>query len=97
MLGHEKCGAVAAAASGEKAPTPNIEALLKKIEPALTPLRGRASGEELVRLGVEANVHQSAKDVLAQSPLIRQATERGKVLLVKALYRLASGEVVRLA
>src|SRR5207244_5860667 len=35
VLGHEKCGAVAAAASGEKAHSPNIAALLKKIEPAL--------------------------------------------------------------
>jgi carbonic anhydrase len=96
VLGHEKCGAVAAAASGEKAPTPNIEALLKKIEPALTPLRRRAAGEELVRLGVEANVHQSVRDILDQSPLLRRAAESGKVMLVKALYRLASGEVVRL-
>jgi len=79
---------VAAAASAEKAPTPNLEAL------AL--LRARASGDELVKLGVEANVHQSAKDVLEQSPLIRKAAESGKVMLVKALYRLASGAVVRL-
>ena len=96
VLGHEKCGAVAAAASGEKAHSPNIAALLKKIEPALAPLRSRASGEELVRLGVEANVHQSARDMLEQSPLLRRATESGKVMLVKGLYRLASGEVVRL-
>lgn len=96
VLGHEKCGAVAAAASAEKAPTPNIEALLKKIEPALVPLRTRASGDELVRLGVEANVHQSVRDMLDQSPLLRRATESGKVMLVKGLYRLASGEVVRL-
>jgi carbonic anhydrase len=97
VLGHEKCGAVTAAASAEKAPTPNLEALMKKIEPALAPLRARASGDELVKLGVEANVHQSAKDVLEQSPLLRKATESGKIVLVKALYRLASGEVVRLA
>ena len=97
VLGHEKCGAVAAAASAEKVLTPNLEALVKKIAPALAPLRGRASGDELVKLGVEANVQQSAKDVLEQSPLIRKATESGKVMLIKALYRLASGEVVRLA
>jgi len=96
VLGHEKCGAVVAAASGEKAPTPNLEALVKKIDPALAPLRARASGDELVKLGVEANVHQSAKDVLEQSPLLRKATESSKIVLVKALYRLASGEVVRL-
>lgn len=96
VLGHEKCGALIAAASAEKAPTPNLEALMKKIEPALAPLRARASGDELVKLGVEANVHQSAQDVLEQSPLIRKASESGKVLLVKALYRLVSGEVVRL-
>ena len=96
VLGHEKCGAVEAAASGGTLPTANLEELAKKIEPALTPLRGRASGAELVRLGIEANVHHSAHDILEQSPLIRQATDSGRVLLVKALYRLGSGEVVRL-
>ena len=34
--------------------------------------------------------------MLDQSPLLRRATESGKVMLVKGLYRLASGEVVRL-
>src|ERR1700675_14003 len=50
VLGHEKCGAVIAAASGEKPPTPNLEALVKKIDPALAPLRARASGDELAQL-----------------------------------------------
>lgn len=97
VLGHERCGAVTAAASGEAMPTPNLEAIVKKIAPALEPLKGRARGEELVRLGVEANVHQSAKDILASSPIVRHAAAEGKLTIIKAVYRLRTGEVVRLA
>ena len=96
ILGHEKCGAVDAAAAGGKAPTPNLEALLQKIEPAVAPLRRRATGADLVKLGVEANVRHTASDVLQGSPLIRAASESKKVMLVKAVYRLATGEVVKL-
>jgi carbonic anhydrase len=96
VLGHEQCGAVAAAASGEKMPTLNLEAIVQKILPALEPLKTRANGEQLVRLGIEANVQRSAKDILDHSPILQQEVDAGKLALIKALYRLESGEVVRL-
>lgn len=97
VLGHEKCGAVAAAASGQKMPTPNLAAIVKKIAPALSEFKGRASGDQLAKLGVEANVHQSAKDIVEHSPIVRKELAAGKLTLIKALYRLESGEVVQLA
>jgi len=97
VLGHERCGAVTAAASGEKMPTPNLEALVAKIAPAITRVKDRATGDQLITLGVEANVDQSAADIVAQSPIVRKAVEAGTLGIVRAVYRLASGEVVRLA
>ena len=96
VLGHEKCGAVAAVTEAEKAPTRGIEAIVKKISPAVDRVRGKATGDALLALAVEANVHQSAQDLLEASPLLRKAVDGGQLTIIRALYRLASGEVVRL-
>ena len=97
VLGHEQCGAVAAAASGEAVPSPALEALVKRIAPAVERVRGQAAGDALVALAVEANVHQSARDLLSESAILRRHVEGGRLTVVKALYRLASGDIVRLA
>lgn len=97
VLGHEKCGAVAAAAGGGKMPTPNLEAIVKKITPALKPLQqGGASGDLLTSLGVEANVRLSARDLVKNSEILRHELDAGKLTIIPAVYRLASGEVNRI-
>lgn len=95
VLGHEKCGAVAAAASGEPMPTRHLETLIGRVRASFMPLRG-IKGDDLARLGVEANVRRSAADLLSMSGLIREAVDAGKVRLVQALYRLDGGDVVTL-
>ena len=97
VLGHDKCGAVEAAASGEVMPTPGLEALVKKIQPAVASVRGKATGDALIALAVDANVHQSARDLLELSPILRRHADGGTLTVMKAHYRLGSGEVVRLA
>ena len=96
ILGHEKCGAVAAAASGQKMPTPNLESIVAKIGPAVERVKGWAEGEQFLRLAEQANVHQSASDILQNSSLLREEVAAGKLTLIKAVYRLSTGEVVRL-
>lgn len=96
VLGHEGCGAVAAAASGQRMPTANLEAVVARIRPALEPLRAAGSGERLARLGVQANVERSARQILAGSPLLEREVAAGRVALVKAVYRLGTGEVAAL-
>ena len=96
VLGHEKCGAVAAAAAGGKVESPNLRAIVKRINPALKPLREKAQGDELARLGVEANVHSVAKTIEERSKLLAHLLEEGELSIVKAVYHLESGEVVRL-
>ncbi len=97
VLGHEKCGAVAAAASGGKVESRNLRAIISRINPALKPLREKLKGDELVRAGVEANAALVAETVVAKSRIVAELVEKGSLTVMKAIYRLESGEVSRLA
>jgi len=96
VLGHEKCGAVAAVAEGEKVDTRGLEAIVKKISPAVERVKGKATGDALLALAVEANVRQSAQDLLESSSSLRKAVDGGQMTVIKAVYKLGSGEVARL-
>jgi carbonic anhydrase len=96
VLGHENCGAVAAAASGKKLPSSKLKSIVSRIRPALDSVEGQAEGDDFLRLAEQANVHQSAADILCNSALLQQQVESGKLTVIKALYRLRSGQVVRL-
>jgi carbonic anhydrase len=96
VLGHENCGAVAAAASGGSVPSPNLATIVARVRPAIESVKGKAGGDELLRLAEQANVRQSARDLLGGSPLLQKKVADGNLTLIKALYRLTTGEVVRL-
>jgi carbonic anhydrase len=96
VLGHEKCGAVTVACSGEKMPTANLQAIVDKIEPAVTQAGNYAKGDALLDAAIRENVHQSARDVLANSDVLRHAHEEGRLSVIEAVYKLDGGEVVRL-
>ncbi len=96
VLGHERCGAVATAVNGVRTPAPHLEAVVREIEPALAGLRDVVTGDELVRLGVEQNVHRCATHLLEESPMLRSLSERGEIAVLKALYNQDTGEVTRL-
>ncbi|MCD9184988.1 MAG: carbonic anhydrase [Pyrinomonadaceae bacterium] len=95
ILGHESCGAVAAAVSDEEMPTKNLQAIVDRIKPAFEgstacPLGGK-SNMDCVKL----NIDRSAEEVLKQSPIIKEAVKEG-LTIVKAVYKLDTGEVTRL-
>jgi carbonic anhydrase len=96
ILGHEKCSVVRAAASGERMPTANLEAVVSKIQPALASLRSVVTGEELVRRGAEENVRHCAGDILRDSEIVRSHVEQHELTIMKALYDLDTGVVARL-
>ncbi len=96
VLGHENCGAVAAAASGGNVPSPNLASIVARVRPAVESVKGQAEGGAMLRLAEQANVHQSAGDLLRNSPLLQQKVAAGKLALIKALYRLSTGQVIRL-
>jgi carbonic anhydrase len=96
VLGHERCGAVTAACSGEKMPSANLQAIVDKIGPAIPKGRSSRDSDELIETVIKENVHQSAKDVLASSEILRHFTEEGKLTVFEAEYQLDTGEIIRL-
>jgi len=97
ILGHTKCGAVTAACSGEKMPSSNLQAIVDKIQPAVAKSRAPGKNDELIETAIKENVHQSARDVLARSEVLRHFVEQGKLSIFEAEYQLDTGEVVLLA
>jgi carbonic anhydrase len=96
VLGHDKCGAVTAACSGDKMPTANLQAVVDKISPAVTQAKAHPKGDDLVETAILDNVHQSAKDVLASSEVLQHFLHDGKLTVYEAVYELKSGKIVRL-
>jgi carbonic anhydrase len=96
VLGHQKCGAVTAACSGEKMPSRNLDAIVEKINPAVTQAKTYAKADDLVESAIRENVRQSAKDVLANSEILRKAVKSGKLKVIEGEYLLGTGSVVRL-
>lgn len=96
ILGHESCGAVAAAVSDEEMPTKNLAAIVNKIVPALEGSKTCPLGGKINMSCVELNVRQSAADVLADSPIIKKAVKAGNLTIIRAVYQLESGKVSRL-
>jgi carbonic anhydrase len=96
VLGHQKCGAVQAACSGEKMPSPNLDAIVEKIRPAVNQAKSYGKSDDLIESAIKENVHQSASDLLTNSEIIRSAVKSGKLTLIEAEYELDAGRVVRL-
>jgi carbonic anhydrase len=94
VMGHRKCGAVAAALSGEPMPTPNLDAIVKRIRPALPDAKTKAS--DRARLAEESNVREAVQNILLESPLLRERVASGKLLVIPALYDLTTGRVEKL-
>ncbi|MFN8548709.1 MAG: alginate export family protein [Candidatus Eisenbacteria bacterium] len=97
VLGHEKCGAVTAALSGEPMPTPALAELVARLEPAIASARTSASPNDALARAIDANVAQSASALLASSAVLREKLASHQLMVVEALYSLSGGEVRELA
>jgi carbonic anhydrase len=96
VLGHEKCGAVAAAASGQPMPTPGLSAIVNKIAPSLKNAAAATDAGDFSLNQVVANVHASADSVVRESAILQRAVDAHELTVLKGVYKLASGEVQRL-
>ena len=95
VLGHEGCGAVSAAIEWKfrgTAQKSRVEAVLELIVPALDNLDAMQPPATLLRLGVEANVRHTVRELLA-APEPQARLARGEMKLVGAVYDLDSGAV----
>jgi carbonic anhydrase len=87
---------VAAAISGDKMPTANLQAVVNRISPAITGLKGNPKSPEYLQQAVEANVLHCSVDFLANSPVVLRETAANNVEIIKAVYSLETGQVRRL-
>jgi carbonic anhydrase len=90
VLGHQSCGAVTAACSGEKMPTVNLEAVVAPIAAACLAHKGDLTA------AIKDHVHQSAQELVSHSPVLKHEVEEGKIKVIEAYYELDTGKVIRL-
>ncbi len=87
VLGHEGCGAVAAAVEGGDHGH-YLNHLLVQIMPAIELMKG----EELSHI-TQKNAELAATELEARSPILAGAVKSGKLKILPAYYHLASGAV----
>ncbi len=95
VMGHTKCGAVAAAASGAE-----LHGKVAKVVASCAPAVERAkranpsaTGNDLVTLAVKENVWQTIFDLLKTSDEIRELAASGKVKIIGAVCDITTGKV----
>ncbi len=90
VVGHEKCGAVAAAVAGGHAPG-HIASIVESITPAVDAAKDQP-GDKIDNT-VRANAHRSAHQLAHAEPFLPAAVRAGHVKVVSARYELATGRV----
>lgn len=94
VLGHERCGAIAAACAvaekGTKLPG-SIGPMVDAILPAATALRGKEG--DFVDNVVRESARRTAAKIAGESPIVAEFVHHGKVRVVHARYDLDSGAV----
>jgi carbonic anhydrase len=94
VMGHQRCGAVTAACSGEKAESPNLEAVVLPIASSCN--KTDKDKSDTLDLAVRDHVHRVAEELLARSEMLKKAVNDGKLTIIEAYYSLDTGEVTKL-
>lgn len=95
VMGHTRCGAVAAAAGGAEVHG-KVRDLVNAIMPAVERVKRQnpsLDGKELAAAAVKENVWQTVFDLYRNSPEIRKLLADGKVKVVGAVCDIATGKV----
>lgn len=95
VMGHTKCGAVAAAVSRAQTEG-SIPTLLREIEPAVRRAQNQnpsAEAAQLVPSATRENVWQTVTTLLRTSSTCREAVASGKLRIVGAVYNVGEGTV----
>jgi carbonic anhydrase len=97
VLGHEKCGAVAAAADVVTKDTRfpgSIARMIEPIVPAVLAAQRNVGEDKLVDTAVEENVRRMVERLQKFSePMLIEPQERGELKVVGAVYELSTGRV----
>lgn len=95
IMGHTKCGAVAAAAANADVHG-KLGELVGRVKPSVERakrLNPGATDEEVVAMAIKENVWQTVYDVLKESSELRESVEAGHVQIVGAICDISTGKV----
>lgn len=92
ILRHTRCGAVAAACSGEAMPAPHIQSLVDAIAPSVQRVRAADAAIPAESVGA-AHLEATMGAVLERSGAVSDAVAEGRLAVVGATYDLETGEV----
>ena len=90
VMGHQKCGAVTAAAESGDAPG-HLPSLLAMIRPAIQKARGLPG--DLVDNAVRINVENAVRQLRSSTPVLSPLVDRKELVVVGAVYSLDTGKV----
>jgi carbonic anhydrase len=93
VLAHEECGAVKASLGTADPGTPALLALARRIRTSFVGIPYDPNDKENVHKAAEANARASAAQLLANSPMIRDAVATGRIKIMTAYYELSTGQV----
>jgi carbonic anhydrase len=91
VLGHTSCGAVGAAVKQPENPPGHIVTLINAIKPAATEVKGLAGNT--LEHAVRRNVINQVNELRNLESVLSRGYERGDLLIVGAVYDLATGKV----
>jgi len=94
VLGHQRCGAVAAACAGGEAPG-HIASLVQALAPAVDAISAshNASDDGRVDLAAKENVRMTVKSLHSCGPILAELVRQGKLEVAGAFYDLDTGAV----
>jgi carbonic anhydrase len=90
VMGHQSCGAVAAAIEGGEAPG-HLPTLVEAIRPAVE--KAKALPGDLEANAVRLNVEMVVEQLRASHPVLEEHVAEGKLRIVGAIYSLDTGNV----
>lgn len=89
VLGHERCGAIAAARDSTHDEAGHIKSIIASIQPAVQATRGQ-DAEATCR----ANIRNIVAALQTDEPLLKHFVDSGEVVVVGAYYNLDTGMVI---
>ena len=91
VMGHQKCGAVTAAAEPGEAEG-HLPSLLAMIRPAVD--KARTQPGDLIENAVRINVENVVRQIRLSTPVLAALVDRGELTVAGAVYSLDTGKVI---